>query len=90
MIAYPAWPSPRDIGLIIVLGVVCTAAAHTMFIRSMKVVTAHTAGTVTALEPVYGIVLAACLIGEIPPARTLVGAAIIVGTSVVVSMRGGR
>jgi drug/metabolite transporter (DMT)-like permease len=77
----PAILTPRDLGLIVVLGVVCTALAHTLFIRSLRTLSAHTASVVTTLEPVYGIALAAVLLAEIPTAATLIGGAIIVGAT---------
>ena len=79
--------SARDIGLILVLGVVCTALAHTLFIASLAGVSAHTASVVAALEPVYGIALAAWLLGETPTLRTWVGATLIVGAAIVASRR---
>jgi drug/metabolite transporter (DMT)-like permease len=84
---FPTAISNRDAVLIVVLGVVCTALAHTLFIRSMKRVTAQTAGIVAALEPVYGIALAAFFIGELPTPRTLLGAGLIVSASLFVSLR---
>jgi drug/metabolite transporter (DMT)-like permease len=77
----------RDVALIVVLGVMCTALAHTLFIASLARVTAHTASVVAALEPVYGILLAAWLLGEVPTLRTLAGAALIVGAAIVASRR---
>jgi drug/metabolite transporter (DMT)-like permease len=77
----PAIPGAHDVVLLIVLGVVCTALAHTLFIRSMRIVSAHTASVVAALEPVYGIALAFALLGERPGWRTLIGAALIVGAA---------
>jgi drug/metabolite transporter (DMT)-like permease len=77
----PAILTPRDLGFILVLGVVCTALAHTLFIRSLRTLSAHTASVVTTLEPVYGIALAAVLLAEIPNAATLIGGAIIVGAT---------
>jgi drug/metabolite transporter (DMT)-like permease len=68
--------------LLLVLGVVCTALAHTLFIRSLRALSAHTASVVTALEPVYGIVLSFLLLGETPAARTLAGAALIIGAAI--------
>ena len=68
--------------LLVVLGVACTALAHTLFVRSLRVLSAHTASVVTALEPVYGIVLAFLLLGETPSARTLCGAALIVAAAI--------
>lgn len=74
-------PSPQDVVLLIVLGVFCTALAHTLFIASMARLSAHTASVVSVLEPVYGIALAAMLLGERPDVRTLAGALLIVGAA---------
>ena len=74
-------PGPRELVLLIVLGVFCTALAHTLFIHSMRVLSAHTASVVVALEPVYGIALAFVLLGENPGWRTMIGAALIVGAA---------
>jgi drug/metabolite transporter (DMT)-like permease len=83
-------PAPADWMLLIVLGVACTALAHTLFIASMRRVSAHTASVVAALEPVYGIALAVVLLGEIPSLRTLAGAALIVVAAIVASRRAIR
>lgn len=83
----PATPSLRDLALLVVLGAVCTALAHTLFIRSMRALSAHTASVVAGLEPVYGIVLAWALLGEVPGARMLAGAALIVGAAVFATWR---
>lgn len=79
----------RDIALLVVLGVFCTALAHTLFIGSLRRVTAHTASVVAALEPVYGIALATLLLGEVPTLRTLAGAALIVGAALHATRRDG-
>ena len=78
----PLRPTLHDIALLLVLGLVCTAVAHTLFIAALKSVTAHTASVIAALEPVYGIALAAVLQGEVPLPRTLAGGALIVGEAV--------
>jgi len=77
----------RDALLLLVLGVLCTAVAHTLFIGSLRRVSAHTASVVAALEPVYGIALAALFLGEVPTPRTLAGAAFIVGAALVATRR---
>src|SRR4051812_35027663 len=77
-----AVPTAADVALLIVLGVACTGLAHTLFIASMQRVSAHAASVVAALEPVYGITLAALLLHEFPGVRTLVGGAFIVGSAV--------
>ena len=83
-------PDPRAILLLVVLGVVCTALAHTLFIRSLRVLSAHTASVVAALEPVYGIALALLLLGEIPSVRTLAGAVLIIGAALYATWRSGK
>jgi drug/metabolite transporter (DMT)-like permease len=82
----PTW---RDAGLLLALGVVCTAGAHTLFIASLRRASAHTASVVAALEPVYGIALALLLQGEVPDTRTMAGAALLVAAAVVASRRIG-
>jgi drug/metabolite transporter (DMT)-like permease len=77
----------RELILIVVLGVVCTALAHTLFIASLLRVPAATASVVSVLEPVYGIALAALLQGEIPDARTLAGGALIVLAALLATRR---
>jgi drug/metabolite transporter (DMT)-like permease len=75
----------REIALLVVLGLVCTAFAHTLFIAALGRVNAHTASVVAALEPVYGIALAFALLGEVPDARTLAGGVLIVGAAALVT-----
>jgi len=82
-----AVPGGREIALLVVLGVVCTALAHTLFIGSLRAVSAHTASVVTALEPVYGIALAVVLLGETPGARTLAGGALLIGAALYATRR---
>ena len=77
--------SLRDLALMVVLGAICTAVAHTLFIACLTRLTVHTASVVSALEPVYGIALAVVLLGEIPGARTLLGAALVVAAAIVAS-----
>lgn len=80
-----SWPRPFDVGLLIVLGTLCTGLSHTLFIASMRRVSAHAASVVAALEPVYGIVLAALLLHEVPGMRTIAGGILIVGAAIVAS-----
>ncbi|MFO1306636.1 MAG: DMT family transporter [Burkholderiales bacterium] len=74
-------------GQLLALGVVCTAVAHTLFAASLVHVPASVASVCAALEPVYGIALAAVLLGEVPDARTLAGAGIVVAAAIVASRR---
>lgn len=69
--------APRQLLLLLALGVCCTALAHTLFIQGMRRVTAQFASLVATLEPVWGILFAFILLREVPSVRTLVGGAII-------------
>jgi len=76
-----------DVGLLVILGVLCTAVAHTLFIESLAVLRTQTASIISALEPLYGITLAAILLGELPDFRTLLGGVLIIGTTTLVSVQ---
>lgn len=79
----------RDLALLAVLGVLCTAVAHTLFIRGMRGVNAQTASLIAGLEPVYGILLALAFLGEVPAGRTVLGGVIILGAVLAVTLRAG-
>ncbi len=79
--------SARSVLLVAVLGIFCTAGAHTLFIRGMRRVRAQTAAIISSLEPVYGILLAFWLLGERPAVRTLLGGALILASVTVLSLR---
>jgi drug/metabolite transporter (DMT)-like permease len=85
--ADPIALTPHDLLLIALLGIACTALAHTLFIHALRALPAQTAGVIAALEPVYGIALATLLLHEVPTLRMLAGAAIIIGASVLVTLR---
>lgn len=71
---------------VLLLGVVFTALAHTLFIRGMKRISAQSAGIIACLEPLYGIILAFIFLGEVPALRTLLGGLIILGAVFYVSV----
>ncbi len=73
--------------LLAVLGVVLTGVAHSLFISGMRSVRAQTAGVIASLESVYGVVAAACLLGEFPTLREIAGGAVILGTALFSTLR---
>jgi drug/metabolite transporter (DMT)-like permease len=77
----------QALALVVVLGVFCTALAHSLFAASLAHVSAATASLVVALEPVYGIALAALFLHERPDLRTLAGAALLVAAAAMASRR---
>ncbi len=82
--------TPRIIGLMAILGIFCTAAAHSLFIQGMTRVKARTASILSSLEPVYGIVLALLLLGEVPAPRTVAGGLVILAATLTVTVKAGR
>lgn len=82
--------SAKDWGLLVLLGVLFTGVAHSLFIGGMKDVRAQTAGIIASLETVYGIISAALLFGEVPSLRELIGGAIILGTAVCSTLRSSK
>lgn len=59
------------------LGVFCTAIAHSLFVASLSVLKARNAALIFALEPVYGIAVAWWLFDEQPTLRMAAGGALI-------------
>jgi len=88
----PRGPTAAEWGLLIVLGVVFTAGAHALFIHALSGVRAGRAAVIASLEPLYGVILAALLLGERPSSRVLAGGALILAAAVWVSRRahGGK
>lgn len=76
-----------DLPLLIFLGFACTALSHTLFISSLSKIKAHTAGIISGLEPVYGIILAIIILGEFPNLRTLIGGFIIIIATIYASLK---
>ena len=82
--------SGRDWALIALLGVLCTAAAHTLFIDGLKGVGARTASVLSSLEPVYGILLALIFLKESPSLRMFSGGAIVLSAALAATVRARR
>lgn len=77
----------NQVGLLMLLGVVCTAFSHALFIRGLADVRTQLAAIIACLEPVYGIVFAGVLLGEIPSASTMAGGALILLTTALAMVR---
>ena len=76
-----------ELGKVLLLGVFCTALAHTLYTASLARLPASMVAVCAALEPVYGIALAWWLLREVPNARTLAGAALLVIAAIIASHR---
>ncbi len=77
LVLHPVVTMP-DLTLLALLGVIFTGGAQLIFLLAMRGVSARLAGVVSSgMEVIYGVVLAALLLHEIPGFRTLFGGAII-------------
>ncbi|PKG74572.1 EamA family transporter [Shewanella sp. GutCb] len=68
--------------LIVLLGVVFTAAPHALFTSALRLLSAKTVGLVSCLQPFYGAVLALLLLGEDLELKTVIGGTLVVATAV--------
>jgi drug/metabolite transporter (DMT)-like permease len=85
----PSW-NVGDVLLLVVLGIVCTAVAHSLFIAGLHAVRARTASMIVCLEPVYGALLAVVIVGEIPTVRTLLGGLVILAVALCATVHATR
>ena len=76
-----------QLGMLALLGVVCTALSHALFIRGLTFIRAQLASVIACLEPVYGIVFAFFLLHEIPSGHTLAGGTVILMTTLLAMLR---
>ncbi|RFT16039.1 MAG: Permease of the drug/metabolite transporter (DMT) superfamily [Candidatus Saccharicenans subterraneus] len=74
-------------GLILFLGLVCTAGAHTIFIRGLRFIEARLSSLISSLEPVYGIIFGYLFLGELPGFRTVAGGLLILASVVIISWK---
>lgn len=77
MLTYRHLPTIQDLELLLLLGVLCTALAHSLFIASLKKIPATSAGIISSLETVYSIVFGYLLLHELPTINQIIGAFII-------------
>jgi drug/metabolite transporter (DMT)-like permease len=68
------WPS------ILTLAILTTAMGHTFFVVSLKNFSPSTVGIFSSIQPVYGIILAYFLLGEIPSSNIIIGGFLILTT----------
>lgn len=79
--------SKSDIFYILLFATVFTLVSRYLYINGLKGVSAQTAGVISCLEPVYGIILAFIILGEVPTVKEIIGGLIIMGAAVYSSMR---
>ncbi|RTR35041.1 DMT family transporter [Shewanella atlantica] len=77
-------------GLILLLGVVFTAAPHALFTAALRHLSAKTVSLVSCLQPFYGAVLALFFLGENLELKTVLGGVLVVATAIFETRRSRR
>jgi len=76
-----------DVGRLMILGVLCTAIAHSLFINGLRSVKVRSASIIAGLEPVYGIIIAMIFLNEIPSWKEICGGIAILSAAYYVSIK---
>lgn len=71
-----------DVFWLAVLGIICTALSHFLFVSSVQFINARTTGLIISLEPVYAILVAWLLFNEEPTIKMLIGGVLIIGAAI--------
>ena len=77
----------QDIVGVVIVGCVCTAFAYSLYVSAQKKVKAQTAGIISGMETVYGIVYALLFLREIPTGREILGGIVILGVALYTSLK---
>lgn len=80
----------QNIAGIAAIGLVCTALAHSLYVAAQRNVKAQTAGVISGLETVYGILFAFLFLKEVPGPRELIGGAVILSVAAFSSLTSSK
>lgn len=69
------------------LAVLTTAIGHTLFLMTFKHFTITTVSIISSIQPIYGILIGALFLSEIPKATTIFGGILILSSVVIESIR---
>ena len=76
-----------DIQNLLILAVFATAFAHTMMLRSIACMGARASGVIMMIQPLYAILLAIPLLGEIPTLRVAAGGVLVMSAMVAETLK---
>ncbi len=71
---------------LLVLAILTTCIGHTLFLQTFKNFTITTASIMSSIQPVYGIILGAIFLSEIPSLKTLIGGTLIISAVIIESI----
>lgn len=75
---------------IVALAVMTTAIGHTLFLMTFKHFSITSVSIISSIQPVYGIIIGALFLSEIPALTTLFGGALILSSVIIESVRSSK
>lgn len=75
---------------LLALAIITTAIGHTLFLMTFKHFSITTVSILSSIQPVYGIVIGAIFLKEIPELTTVFGGILILGSVVIESFRSSK
>ena len=75
---------------IFLLALFTTALGHTLFVKSFQALNPTTSSILSCIVPVYGILWAFLILGEVPSMKTIIGGAIILSVVLLKTIRTSR
>ncbi len=91
---YPVYfqysPSLSDLTLILLLGLLITAVAHTLLTRAVVKMSARTTGIIASVQPLYSALAAFFFFDEVPSRATFLGGGLVLGSAMIESYRFSR
>ncbi|WP_240042715.1 DMT family transporter [Maribacter aurantiacus] len=75
---------------LLALGVLTTAIGHSLFLMTFKHFSITTVSILSSVQPIYGILIGALFLNEIPKATTLFGGALILSSVVIEGFRASK
>jgi len=72
---------------LLVLAILTTAIGHSLMVHSLKFFSTTTATIISSIQPIFGIVIAFIVVGEIPELNTVWGGLLIISTVLIETLR---
>ncbi|MBU2902537.1 DMT family transporter [Maribacter dokdonensis] len=73
--------------VLVALAILTTAIGHTLFLMTFKYFNITTVSILSSIQPVYGIIIGAIFLSEIPRGTTIIGGILILSSLVIESIR---
>ena len=75
---------------LLALAIITTAIGHSLFLMTFKHFSITTVSILSSIQPVYGILIGAIFLNEIPEITTVLGGMLILGSVVIESFRSSK